>query len=94
MTWTTPYTGTRRPTQPRAAVTSRQKQILALAGSGYTASQIAGRLGIRASTVNERLHRTYRKLGARDRAHAVAIALVTGLLDVEDIELPGPRPRP
>jgi hypothetical protein len=47
-------------------------------------------LGIAASTVHERLHRTYRKLGARDRAHAVAIALVTGLLDADAIELPRP----
>ncbi|WP_171117848.1 helix-turn-helix transcriptional regulator [Streptomyces sp. Z423-1] len=78
----------RRPAQPRAAVTSRQLQILALAASGYTAAQTAARLGIQPSTVHERLHRVYRKLGARDRAHAVAIALVTGLLDPVSVELP------
>jgi LuxR family quorum sensing-dependent transcriptional regulator len=69
-------------------VTARQRQILALAASGYTAGQIGTRLGIQASTVHERLHRTYRKLGARGCAHAVAIALVTGLLDADDIEMP------
>ncbi|MFG3660270.1 response regulator transcription factor [Streptomyces sp. NPDC047706] len=88
MTWSTPYTGTRRPARPKAAITSRQLQILALTASGYTAAQIGARLDIAASTVHERLHRTYRKLGARDRAHAVAIALITGVLDPISIELP------
>lgn len=85
---TLPVARPRRPAQPRAAVTARQRQILALAASGYTAGQIGTRLGIQASTVHERLHRTYRKLGARGCAHAVAIALVTGLLDADDIEMP------
>lgn len=89
---TVPHRATvRRPAQPRAAVTARQRQILALTASGYTAAQIATRLGIQPSTVHERLHRVYRKLGARDRAHAVAIALVTGLLEADDIELPDTR---
>lgn len=88
MTWNSPPSGPRRPAQPRATVTSRQLQILALAASGYTGAQIASRLGIQPSTVHERLHRTYKKLGARSCAHAVAIALVRGLLEPENIELP------
>ncbi|MGQ3551734.1 LuxR C-terminal-related transcriptional regulator [Streptomyces rochei] len=86
-----PVARPRRPAQPRAAVTSRQLQILSLAASGYTASQIATRLGIQPSTVHERLHRVYRKLGARNCTHAVAIALTIGLLDADAIELPAPR---
>jgi DNA-binding CsgD family transcriptional regulator len=85
---TLPVARPRRPAVPRAAVTRRQLEILALAGSGYTSSQIGARLGIEACTVRERLHRVYRKLGARSGTHAVAIALATGLLHADDIEMP------
>lgn len=76
-----------RPTGPGSALTGRQLAILTLAASGLSAGQIAVRLGIQTSTVRERLHRIYVKLGARDRTHAVVIALKRELIDLDDIDI-------
>ncbi|CAM5503427.1 MULTISPECIES: helix-turn-helix domain-containing protein [Streptomyces] len=73
------------PIQPRARITRRELQLLRLAANGNTNDMIARYLGISTHTVNGALRRLYLKLGAADRANAVAIALVRGLLVPADI---------
>lgn len=71
--------------QPRARITRRELQLLVLAANGNTNERIAHYLDISAYTVNETLRRVYLKLGAVDRANAVAIALVRGVIKSSDI---------
>lgn len=72
-------------TQPRARITRRELEMLRYAANGNTNEHIAHHLDISAHTVNGTLRRVYLKLGARDRANAVAIALVRGVLRPADI---------
>ena len=56
----------------------REVDVLRLAASGLTNEQIAHRLGVSMETVKTHLSRTFVKLEANDRAHAVAIAIREG----------------
>jgi DNA-binding NarL/FixJ family response regulator len=60
-------------TTPR--LSPREREVLALAADGLTARQIAGRLGIRETTVSTHLARTYKKLGTGTRISAIKEAL-------------------
>ncbi len=64
----------------------RERQVLALTASGAGLSQIAEELTISPSTAKTHLRNVHRKLGARNRAQAIAIAIDRGLVD-----LPGRR---
>ncbi|MFF8590007.1 helix-turn-helix transcriptional regulator [Streptomyces sp. NPDC015220] len=66
-------------------VTARQRQVLLLAAGGNTNAAIAARLGITSGTVNELLGTAYRRLGARDRTHAVALAIWCGDISLADL---------
>ena len=44
-------------------------------------SEISGRLGISTKTVENHKHRIFAKLGVHNQAHAVSIAVRTGLID-------------
>lgn len=70
------------------ALTVRQRQVLALVANGTTNAGIGRILGIVRTTVDRHLAEIYLSLGARDRANAVAIALVTGQLDSQQIHIP------
>lgn len=72
---------------PRS-LTARQRQVLLLAANGNSNQQIAHRLGIRPHSVAEILTAAYRRLGAADRAQAVAVALAVGELGVHQIRVP------
>lgn len=61
-------------------LTDRELQVLALVAMGDTGQEIAGRLGISAATVQTHVRNALSKLGARNRAHAVALALEQCLL--------------
>ncbi|MEV6306349.1 helix-turn-helix transcriptional regulator [Actinoplanes sp. NPDC051861] len=60
-----------------------QETIESLA-AGETAREMAARLYISTNTVKSRLRTLYRQLGARDQAHAVAIAFRLGVLRTMD----------
>jgi DNA-binding CsgD family transcriptional regulator len=66
-------------------LTVRQRQTLLLAAAGNTNAGIAVRLGIHPDTVNRHLSETYRQLGARDRTHAVALAIYHGHITLADL---------
>ncbi|AZS19426.1 LuxR family transcriptional regulator (plasmid) [Caulobacter sp. FWC26] len=59
-------------------LTPRQRECLSEARKGKTAAQIAHKLGISEHTANSYLSEAYRRLGARNRAHAVALAVSLG----------------
>lgn len=63
-----------------AELTDRQFQVLRLVADGRKGPEIAAVLGTTPDTVKTHLIRIRRKLGARDRPHAVATAFRLGLL--------------
>jgi DNA-binding CsgD family transcriptional regulator len=68
--------GVRR-SAPRLAdgeVTAREREILELVGRGLSNPEIARRLGIGAPTVSDAIASASRKLGAKNRAQAAALA--------------------
>jgi DNA-binding NarL/FixJ family response regulator len=67
--------------EARAALTRRQRQTLQLVADGHSTDEVARRLHLSAETVRTHTKATLARLGARDRAHAVAIALRTGQID-------------
>lgn len=73
------------------ALTARQREVLALVANGNTNAVIARHLGLAPETINRHLAIIYRALGARDRANAVALALLHGDLTREDIHQPTAR---
>lgn len=66
--------------QEGLAVTPRQRQLLYLVSVGHRDAEVASLVGVSLDTVKTHLARTYRRLGARNRAHAVRRAFETGVL--------------
>jgi DNA-binding NarL/FixJ family response regulator len=69
--------------EPRAdtPLSRRELQILQMIAYGATTKEVAHQLGISPHTVKTHLERIFEKLGANDRAQAVAIALRRGMVD-------------
>lgn len=67
---------------PTCELTSRQKEVLESMVRGLTNSEIAVQLGIRKDSVEDHINTIFKKLGAANRAEAVAIALRKHLLKV------------
>jgi DNA-binding NarL/FixJ family response regulator len=62
-------------------ITRRQREILQLFADGHSTEAVAERLSLSAETVRTHAKACLGRLGARDRAHAVAIALRGSLID-------------
>jgi DNA-binding NarL/FixJ family response regulator len=77
----------REPPPSDPVLTLREEQVLALAATGLTISQMALRLHISHSTAKTHLLRVYEKLGAPNRSAAVATAVAHGMLHVGDAAL-------
>jgi DNA-binding CsgD family transcriptional regulator len=60
----------------------REREVLALLAGGATDAQIAVELELSPATVQTHVRNAKAKLGARTRAQAVALALVSGLIDL------------
>lgn len=71
----------RRNRGPVPSLSPREIEVVAHLADGLAAKQIATRLGISEATVKGYLRQVYEKLGAADRAQAVAIALRHRLID-------------
>ena len=65
---------------PSAMLTPREIEVLTLIAEGHTAAEVACRLGISAKTVENRKQSIFAKLEVQNQAHAVAVALRSGVL--------------
>lgn len=61
-------------------LSKREREILQRVADGATTKQVASALGISPHTVKTHLERIFEKLGANDRAQAVAIAIRSGIV--------------
>ena len=61
-------------------ITKREKEHLYLVALGCKNGEIASILTISVSTVKKTLENVFRKLKAKDRAHAVAIGFAMGII--------------
>ena len=73
------------PQRPESAtasttLTPRELEVLTLIASGHTAAEVAGQLGISPKTVENRKQSIFAKLAVQNQAHAVAVALRSGVL--------------
>jgi DNA-binding NarL/FixJ family response regulator len=68
-------------TRGRAPLTRRQRQILQLIADGQSTDRVAKGLGLSNETVRTHTKAILARLGARDRAHAVAKAIRAGLIE-------------
>lgn len=66
-------------------ITSREREVLELLADGLDNGDVAAQLFVSRETVKSHLGKLSRKLGARNRTHAVAIALRRGLLHPEQL---------
>jgi DNA-binding NarL/FixJ family response regulator len=64
-----------------SGLTRRQQQTLQLFAEGHSTADVATRLHLSAETVRAHTKALLSRLGARNRAHAVAIAMRIGLVD-------------
>jgi len=61
-------------------LSKREREILQKVADGATTRQVANELGISPHTVKTHLERIFEKLGANDRAQAVAMAIRQGIV--------------
>jgi DNA-binding NarL/FixJ family response regulator len=64
-----------------AALTGREREVLALIGVGRSNAEIAAELVLGEGTVKTHVNRIFAKLGLRDRAAAIVLAFDTGLVE-------------
>jgi two-component system response regulator DegU len=67
--------------RPEAPLSRRETEILQMVAYGSTTKEVAHDLGISPHTVKTHLERIFEKLGANDRAQAVAIAIRRGIVE-------------
>lgn len=64
-----------------SAITRRQREVLQLFADGLSTTEAATRLGLSEETIRTHAKASLARLGARDRSHAVAIALRGSLIE-------------
>lgn len=69
-----------RPTRASIGLTERELQVLLGMAEGKSNAEIGRELFVSEDTVKTHARRLFRKLGARDRAHAVAAGFRAGLV--------------
>ena len=68
-----------------STLTSREREVLVLVARGFTNQEIAKQLFVTTSAVKICLHQACVKLGARNRAQAVILALRQGAIDPQEL---------
>lgn len=71
------------PPEPDRALTAREAEVLGLAAHGNTTRQIAEHLVVSPTTIDSHIRSAMERLGARNRVHAVALALARGEVVLE-----------
>jgi PAS domain S-box-containing protein len=71
------------PSEPDRVLTAREREVLGLAARGNTTRQIAERLVVSPTTIDSHIRSAMERLGARNRVHAVALALARGEVALE-----------
>jgi DNA-binding CsgD family transcriptional regulator len=64
----------------------REREIMHLMAEGMTAEQIANQLSVSIETVRTHVRNVIRKLRARNRVHAIALALERGEIALSDAD--------
>lgn len=67
-------------------LTAREGEVLGLVAQGFTTREIAERLVVSPTTVDSHIRSAMDRLGARNRVHAVALALARGEVTVQEHE--------
>ena len=74
----------------RASVLSpREREVMGMMAEGSTAEQVGERTGTSVETVRTHVRNAIRKLGARNRVHAIAVALERGEIALDEQGLDG-----
>jgi DNA-binding NarL/FixJ family response regulator len=68
------------PPRQLAELTDREREVVALVGTGLSNDEIAARLVVSPATAKTHVSRSMIKLGARDRAQLVVVAYEAGLV--------------
>jgi PAS domain S-box-containing protein len=68
----------------RLPLTGREREIMTLIATGLKTGAMAERLYLSPETIKSHVHNAMDKLGSHTRAHAVAVALVTGQITWDD----------
>jgi DNA-binding NarL/FixJ family response regulator len=63
----------------------RQREVLELLAAGMTSAAIAERLVVSVETVRTHVKGLLRRLGAKDRTHAISLAYQRGLLSSRSV---------
>jgi DNA-binding CsgD family transcriptional regulator len=71
------------PGRSKSVLTSREREVLAMVAMGRSSSLIASSLSVATSTVESHVRHCLDKLGARNRAHAIALGLRDGEITLE-----------
>jgi len=69
---------------PRADLSAREREVLQHVARGLGNKEIAQAIGRSAETVKAHLESIFEKLSARDRTHAVTIALQRGIIHLDE----------
>ena len=69
---------------PRDDLTAREQEVLQYVARGLGNKEIAQAIGRSAETVKAHLESIFQKLGAKDRTHAVTIALQRGIIHLDE----------
>jgi DNA-binding CsgD family transcriptional regulator len=67
---------------PHRPLSRREREVLSLIAAGADRQEIAEELTISVATVRTHVRNLLRKLHARNRAHAIALAMQEGLIDL------------
>ena len=73
-----------RATQRQPSLSAREREIMGLLAVGLTGEEVADRLFLSAETVKTHVRNAMSKLEARNRVHAIAIALRQGEIELPD----------
>jgi DNA-binding NarL/FixJ family response regulator len=73
-----------RPEVRASTMSPREKEVVQLMAEGLTAEAVGDRLGVSVETVRTHVRNVVRKLGARNRVHAIVMALERGEISLDE----------